>query len=304
MSFSQDVKNELLDVSFKKKCCRKAYLLGLLFNASLSSDGNVCVDYPSEIIADSVLEMISSCWSTKARKEQVQKPGKIYYRLTFRSKIFQELIFSLDNDPDTTITENIGFICASCEQSFSRGVFISCAKINDPQNSYLLEFSLSKQNLPRASKLYRFLSVSGFVPKIVNRSTTSGLYFKNNTTISDILYFCGAVRASFDYANEGIKKEIRNNENRATNCVTRNIYKSVNASQRHITAINDLIKSHRLDRLTDELRETALLRLENSDASLSELALMHTPPISKSGLTHRLEKICTEAQLIQNEKKI
>ena len=38
--------------------------------------------------------------------------------------------------------------------------------------------------------------------------------------------------------------------------------------------------------------QTALLRIENDDVSLSELALMHEPPISKSGLNHRLEKIC------------
>ncbi len=178
--------------------------------------------------------------------------------------------------------------------------FISCAKINDPQKSYHLEFSMSKENLSRASKLYRFLSVSGFVPKICNRANSSGLYFKNSSLISDLLYFSGAVRASFDYANSGIEKEIRNNENRATNCVARNIFKSVNASQKQVTAINMLIESHRIDRLTDELRETAMLRVQNPDATLSELSLMHTPPISKSGLNHRLEKICNEAELIED----
>ena len=120
--------------------------------------------------------------------------------------------------------------------------------------------------------------------------------------ISDILYFLGAVGPSFEYANAGIEKEIRNNENRATNCVTKNIYKSVSASKKQIDAIEKLIATHKFDALPEELKQTALIRLENEEASLMELALMHNPPISKSGLNHRLKKICEEADLIQTTK--
>lgn len=296
MSFSQEVKKELFEAPLKKNCCRKAYLLGLLFNSKKQGENSFFAEYSESDVAKRVTELLRSLWSTVATSEEIKKPGKAYTKISFSSKAFYRIVDLLDNDPDATISEDIGFSCPLCQQAFLRGVFISCAKITDPQKSYHLEFSLSKQNLSRASKLYRFLSVSGFVPKIVNRSNSSGLYFKNNSTISDILYFSGAVRANFDYENTGIEKEIRNNENRATNCVARNIYKSINASQKHISAINALIKNHKIERLPEELRETAMLRLENSDATLSELALMHTPPISKSGLNHRLEKICKEAE--------
>ena len=56
----------------------------------------------------------------------------------------------------------------------------------------------------------------------------------------------------------------------------------------------------KLERLSSELIETALLRLENDDVSLAELALLHEPPISKSGLNHRLEKICAAAEDIED----
>ena len=51
-----------------------------------------------------------------------------------------------------------------------------------------------------------------------------------------------------------------------------------------------------LMQLPDELFETAKIRLEYPSSSLSELALKHTPPISKSGLTHRLAKIMDFAE--------
>lgn len=302
MSFSQQVKNELSEAVFKKNCCRKSYLIGLLFNSVADTHGRYTAEFASKETALRVSELIKQIWSADTVLEVIKKPAKLYYRISFMSKAFDRVINMLSNEPDSTISEDIGFSCPICEQSFIRGVFVSCMKITDPQKSYHLEISISDKNLSRASKLYRFLSVSGFVPKITNRANTSGLYYKNNTTISDLLYFAGAVRTSFDYANTGIEKEIRNNENRATNCVARNIYKSVNASHRHIMAINKLIKSHRIDRLTDELRETAMLRLENSDATLSELALLHNPPISKSGLNHRLDKILKEAELIETDK--
>ena len=56
--------------------------------------------------------------------------------------------------------------------------------------------------------------------------------------------------------------------------------------------------SHRIDILAEELRETAMIRIDNPEATLTELALLHTPPISKSGLNHRLQKLCQEAELV------
>ena len=91
--------------------------------------------------------------------------------------------------------------------------------------------------------------------------------------------------------NQKIEREIRNDENRATNCVARNIQKAVTAAAEQTQAIERLRGSREWDRLSAPLRETAELRLSNPEATLSELALLHTPPITKSGLNHRLKKL-------------
>ena len=174
--------------------------------------------------------------------------------------------------------------------------------VNDPRKGYHMEVSLSEANGARAEKLIDLFEECGFTPKISKRNGKYSLYFKSNTTISDILSYSGAMKASFEVANTYIERDIRNNENRATNFVAKNISKTVEATQRQISAINKIISSNRFDMLSSELKETAVLRLENDDVSLSELALMHEPPISKSGLNHRLEKICREADCIDTSE--
>ena len=48
--------------------------------------------------------------------------------------------------------------------------------------------------------------------------------------------------------------------------------------------------------MPEPLRVTALVRYRNPDATLDELVRLHEPPISKSGLNHRLKKLLEEAE--------
>ena len=61
-------------------------------------------------------------------------------------------------------------------------------------------------------------------------------------------------------------------------------------------AINRLMEKGKFDSLPAELRQTALLRYQNPDAALDELARLHSPVISKSGLNHRLQKLLLAAE--------
>ena len=52
----------------------------------------------------------------------------------------------------------------------------------------------------------------------------------------------------------------------------------------------------RLASLPEPLQVTAMVRYRNPDATLDELVRLHEPPISKSGLNHRLKKLLEEAE--------
>ena len=95
----------------------------------------------------------------------------------------------------------------------------------------------------------------------------------------------------FQVMNSKINAELRNNANRIANCETSNIEKAVNSSMKQIAVILELERAQLLSSLPEELERTARLRLEHRDLSLSQLAAISVPPISKSGLSHRLNKI-------------
>ena len=169
------------------------------------------------------------------------------------------------------------------------GVFVTSGTATDPQTRYSLEFCVKSEI--RASYLSVFLCSTVGAPKCVDRRTRIGLYYRGNETVSDILAYMGAFNANFAVINACMEKDMKNDENRATNCVLKNIEKSVIAARRHIECIELLKATGRFELMSDDLKYTAQLRCDYDSATLFELAALHEPPISKSGLNRRLEKI-------------
>ncbi len=185
------------------------------------------------------------------------------------------------------------FKCDECKNAFLRGVFIGCASVNAPEKSNHLEFKLSKE--PDADELCIFLRECGFEPKNSVRRGKYIVYFKEGEAIFQVLSFVGAQKFAFDYLNTIIEKQIRNECNRVSNCEYANLQKTANATAHQLEAIRILEKDGNLDSLPEKLHYTAMLRLNNPDLSFSQLSELHEPPISKSCLNHRLEKILKAA---------
>ena len=84
---------------------------------------------------------------------------------------------------------------------------------------------------------------------------------------------------------------MRNTITRRVNCDTANADKVVAAAQEQLEAIRFIVREYGLDALPEPLKDTALLRLTNPEASLADLAQLSMPPVSKSCLNHRMKKI-------------
>ena len=213
----------------------------------------------------------------------------------FSSQSISSFLKDLDEGKDEgSVSELVGFRCAACEAHFMRGVFLGSASVSDPTKGYHMEMLFPTKQ--RADAIARILENTVGRPSRTKRGERFGACYKSNSAISDVLYLLGCSKTSFDVTNASIAREIRNNENRATNCVTRNISRAVGAAQRHLAAIEALTATGRLASLSEELQTTARLRIENEDASLAELALMHTPPLTKSGLNRRLTRLVEVAE--------
>jgi len=122
------------------------------------------------------------------------------------------------------------------------------------------------------------------------------LYTKNSDIICDALAYMGAFGPQMEILNIKIEREVRSNLTRTSNGETANMDKVIEASSRHITAITKIEDRIGLDNLPDELREIAVMRKENKDLSLVELGKRFTPPLSKSGVNHRLKKLLDIAE--------
>ena len=190
---------------------------------------------------------------------------------------------------ENALIDRDNFTCDECRNAFLRGVFLKCGSVNAPDKSNHLEMKVGSEM--NADEICIFLREMGLEAKVSKRREKYVVYFKDGDTIFHVLSVMGAQKCAFDLVNTQIEKNIRNNVNRVNNCEMANMQKSANATVRQLDAIRELIKDERFDTLPDKLLYTATLRRDNPDLSLTDLAAIHEPPITKSCVNHRLEKI-------------
>jgi DNA-binding protein WhiA len=188
------------------------------------------------------------------------------------------------------------------DAAFLKDSFLEYGWINDPQKKYHLEFVYSDKE--SAVELLEKLKSFGWHAKTINRNTSHVVYMKEAEDISDFLAYTGAHKSMMDFENARIYKNVNNSVNRAVNCETANITKTINAYIKQSHDIKFIQRTKGLDILTDKLKETAMLRLNNPEMSIEELCELLKHPVSKSGLYHRLHKIEEIAKRISAENKI
>ncbi len=289
-SFADGIREELLAVSVKRPCCKASLAAGLLLSAE-REEGTVTARYRSLETADFAAEALRQRFGKRPEKRELAAYGRRTYVLSFFSAAAGKLMAGMENAVEPLPLGD----CEGCRAAFLRGAFLACGTVNDPRKSTHMEFTPSSWAL---GALSRFLEECGYVPRISSRGSAQGLYFKDCASVEDLIALTGAGRAAMEMINVRIEREIRNQENRATNCVAKNIEKSVSAASRQMAGIEKLAVTGMLAQLSDGVRATALLRAENPDATLEELRNLHNPPITKSGLNHRLQKILEEADKI------
>lgn len=207
---------------------------------------------------------------------------------------------NLFKEPDFSYIDREYLKCPACAGLFLRGVFVSCGSVNSPEKERHLE--MKTDGTPQADELAILLAENGFDAKISKRRNKSIVYFKDGDTIFGFLSFIGAQKIAFDFLEVIIEKQVRNDCNRKINFETANMQKTANAGKKQLEAINYFQKTGKFDTLSDVLRTTAVLKIENPDLSLEELASLHTPPISKSCVNHRLNKIIDKYKELSKKK--
>ena len=162
--------------------------------------------------------------------------------------------------------------------------------MTDPGKGYHLELATTHQSVAREA--YTLMEeVLGFYPKTAQRGGGQVLYLKQSELISDCLTFLGAPVAAMGIMEARLEKELNNKVNRRCNCDEANTSKVVEAAQEQLLAIRILRDNGQLAHLPAKLQQAAIAREENPESSLTELASMMQPPITKPAMNHRLKKL-------------
>ena len=286
MSFSQEQKNDIILQSPKASCCKLALLQGVLAAKGRADGEGISISLDSQETADYVKSLILDVFSKNA-EEVTSHAGGRRKILSFYAKSATKFIGDL-NIRGMTFVEK----CPLCTSHFLRGLFLAAGRVSDPAKQYSLEFSVGD----RYEMLADCLSTLGFSPKIAIKKNETLVYFRNSTSLEEFFAFANMNQTAFHVMNAKIEGELRNAANRIANCETNNIDRAVSASISQITLIEELVRRGLISHLPDELQMTAKFRMENRDMSLSQLAGAITPPVSKSGLSHRLKKMTEMAE--------
>lgn len=204
-------------------------------------------------------------------------------------------IISIRSDIDEIITKNENVV-----KSFLRGAYMMSGSIADPEKSYHLEFI--SHDFTFSQNFSALLNESNIKSNITQRKESFIIYIKESESISDLLNLIGAHKSMFKFEDIRIKKQVRNNINRIVNCETANLSKIAKTYVRQKKAIQYILNKKGLSFLPNELRQIAILRLENEDDSLKELGEKLPNPVSKSVVNRRLSKIEKIAQQIYEEE--
>lgn len=291
MSFSSDTKRELCASRSEKKCCALAECYGVLLYCNTFSAKELRIITASADFAQRLPRLFRRAFGLSFDLLPKSGAGKQSFAITDREKL--RLIFdAFGADIDTTLSHHINFGVIEedcCRTAFVRGAFLAGGSVTDPEKRYHLELATPHHSVSREA--FSLLLDLGFSPKETQRSGNSLLYFKQADAIADFLTTIGASQAAMAIMTAKVEKEMRNTVTRQINCDSANTDKTVAAAQAQMAAIRRIAKEYGLDALPEPLKDAALLRITNPEASLSDLVLLSDPPVSKSCLNHRLKKI-------------
>lgn len=285
MSFSSDIKETLSKTPVSCPGCAAAELAGMLRLSGKLSETGIKFTTENRSVAD------RAAWDLQ---ESFGFDYSVQHKGSSRAcQILIDDIFAVENILERILSEDImPFSC--CRASFVRGAFLGSGSVSNPEKSYHLEFDL--KNKAEAEFLRDILSDEGFPSKITCRKGHYIVYVKECETIADILGYIGAGKSALEMFTIQIEKEMRNRVNRRVNCENANADKAARASGRHLVAIRRIIAAKKFDKMPEVLQEIAQLRMEFPEDSLKELGEKTDPPIGKSGVNHRLNRILDFAE--------
>ena len=298
VSFSANAKAEICRNIPAKPCCALAECFGvLLFCNSFRSD-SIRIITESREFASILPKLFKKAFAVSFDTlPEMDAPGKMNFQINDAQKI-REIMHAYGFDAGGTLSLHINLPIVEddcCKSAFLRGAFLAGGSVTDPAKGYHIELATTHSSVAREcnSLMQEVLSVE---PKYTARGGSHLLYLKQSDMISDFLTYLGAPVSAMGIMEAKLEKELNNKVNRRCNCDDANTSKVVEAAQEQLSAIRILRENGVYQNLPVKLQQAAIAREENPESSLTELASLMQPPISKPAMNHRLKKLVQLSQ--------
>ena len=257
MSFASQAREEIARRSLQKDCCVRAAAYGIACFAKYFDASGLVLQTEQELTTQVAAQLFARC-GVQGEIVRKERPSGVVYEFSIRAP---EQVARMHELFGSTGTET----------------------------EYSIEFLTSRTNLARDFEA--LLAEHEFAPHRTRRNGVNLVYVKSCDNVERILSFMGAAEASTRLSAQKAVKQVRNQINRHTNCDTANLSKTARANAQTLKAIRFLDEQGALETLPEALQQAAARRLKYPDLSLAALCASFDPPMSKSGLSHRMKKL-------------
>ena len=267
MSFASRAREEIAQRSLQKDCCVRAAAYGFACFAKYFDKGGLVLQTEQPHTVQLARELFARC-GVQGDVLEKQRPSGVLYEFNIREPEqvarMHELFGTTGSETSLQIDPAL-IRCQTCVSAYIGAAFLCSGTVTDPQKEYHLEFSTPYLHLAEdlVAVLHR-VKAAQLSPSIARRKNSYIVYIKESAAIEDFLTLTGAVNSAMNLMQIKMYKETYNNLNRVSNCETANLDKTYSAATKQIAAIALISDKVGLDELPADLREAAVLRLENS----------------------------------------
>ncbi len=301
VSFSSEVKEELVHQFPSGRHCQIAELSALILNSNCRLFPWFYMKTENFRVAKKTAKLIYRCFGghcqIRVRTYMNHKTATTYELILADEAETKRMLQACKVTAERKVNHLI-IQKSCCKRAFLRGVFLTSGSVNNPAKSY--HFEIACEDNAMALEVQEIMRTFELDAKIVERKKYHVVYLKEGAMIADALNVMEAHRALLNMENVRIWKDVRNQTNRKVNCDIANINKTLSAAQKQIEDIRYIEERKGFGSLSPGLRQVAELRLQEPEISLKELGELLDPPVSKSGVNHRLRKLGEIAENLRN----
>ena len=318
MSFSNDIKVELSRVKIYSNIEALIELSAILkTNASISIRNaifNINFNTENLEVSKRIYKLINQIYNYEpvvsfTKNNNIQKDG-VYTITIEKESVVEALLVNSGIDYYGNYTIDVEKLFQRLKDdkgykfaAYLRGAFLGAGSMVDPDRSYHMEMIFTKiEDYKFTRKILTELEIN---PMLNIRKEKYVLYYKDSEKISDFLNLIGATNSMLKLENVKAMKDLRNQVNRQVNCDTANINKTLTSSNKSVKEIKYIDEMMGIEKLPEQLYRMAKYRIKNPEMSLKQLGSLFDPPLSKSGVSHRMKKISEHYnELVMKNKKI